>query len=359
MLFFINFTLICTILRVRGMSSEHRQPLSERSAVLTLSMTSDTTAATPPGSRSDTSRTDHVSNATLSDMSTARSPMTANAVSEPSEELCYLEEAFNGESVIGCRTQNHYTSTIDTWPGMEEPFPNLSEQCLLWNSSCSGNRSLAMDTFFSDTWKLAKHSCFRIPTDENCARLYDADQLSHFQAIKDWMGTPQCLSSELEFDEKHRLATAYFDRWDSCCDSCELNAEKTDMFYWPDANADTSCLSIVGENPHPIDYGATTDPFGKIYWGCSTSDSRSGLVNITTAKLWSFGSVSTKQMLVDPWGPQPCPAGTTSFSKTSGPSITNATESAGDHSTVLHSIRSNALASNLSISTVVLDGFTL
>ena len=69
-----------------------------------------------------------------------------------------------------------------------------------------------------------------------------------------------------------------------CCGVGEVRAGNVDIFYWPEPDADTSCLDIVGGEPHPIDYGATTDPVsGLKYWGCAETSGTSTFIQTTAS----------------------------------------------------------------------------
>ena len=65
-----------------------------------------------------------------------------------------------------------------------------------------------------------------------------------------------------------------------CCGSCEMNVQNVDIYYWPEPNVNTSCLSIIGDSVRPVDYGATrsvwtdgTETVNDTYWGCDAKTS--------------------------------------------------------------------------------------
>ena len=96
----------------------------------------------------------------------------------------------------------------------------------------------------------------------------------------------------------------------SCCRSCTLFAVNVELYYWPEPDADRSCLSIIGDEVFPADYGATTDRRLGVYWGCPTSISGQGIKTIATATLENGRDPKAfhyKRYNVDPYASQPCP----------------------------------------------------
>ena len=122
-------------------------------------------------------------------------------------------------------------------------------------------------------------------------------------------------------------------------DLCELNGGIVDIYYWPQPDADTACLSIVGNNtisPFPGPTGG--------HWGCIAA---SGSSFITTATEVVTGTVTLKQPLINPWSPQPCIR-----TPDTHPSL-----KARDHSLIIpQSITQNK---GLPVTTVVIDNSTL
>ena len=103
----------------------------------------------------------------------------------------------------------------------------FDDQCLLWDTSCSGNRTLAIDEFFNSTQKLLHdNSCFAqfssgvapgdpdisipvvdpgsgivdsnlvIPSD--CENYNPPERISEWQDMKKWMRSPGCVSAQRE-----------------------------------------------------------------------------------------------------------------------------------------------------------------
>ena len=138
---------------------------------------------------------------------------------------------------------------------------------MLWDSSCSGNKTVALDDFFNNSgtmnqlvyggweyWAVHRETG-GIPPDLN-------------SKILSWMRQPDCLSSFLEWHTEHpdQSIWSYTDRaangdvprtmdWSSiapisatagCCDACELVGGNVDVYYWPVSGANTDCLASIG-----------------------------------------------------------------------------------------------------------------
>jgi len=86
---------------------------------------------------------------------------------------------------LGCSAQDR--SIISTVDALSQ-IPSLSDECLLWNSFCSGNGSLINNEFFKVTQALLfQNSYFVDPKEEECLDLESADQLKQLEFIKNWM----------------------------------------------------------------------------------------------------------------------------------------------------------------------------
>lgn len=264
-----------------------------------------------------------------------------------------------------------YTGMTRTVVGPDKPL-HLSEECLLWNNSCTGNKTLALEEFFSVgtlNW-LEENECFVKPENASldCSKYVAQNVLSEFAVIKDWMRSPQCLSSNSEFQLMQGQTPLPHSFGQSCCNYCEISGQNVDVYYWPDADADTSCLSIVGSSVNPPLYGATRsvttpDPLETstiTYWGCNVEDSFSGQSYMTTALLTSIGDVTFKQALVNPWSAPSC------IEKASAlPSSTISVEARRFHASIHARGHSLVLPPNVTqmdgllITTAVMEGFTL
>ena len=87
------------------------------------------------------------------------------------------------------------TSCSFTKTGDGISLSGLDDQCVLWDSSCSGNMTAAADEFFEDTlWRLEEKPCWRHYTLPACTSYEPAETMSEMARIKDRMRTPQCTS---------------------------------------------------------------------------------------------------------------------------------------------------------------------
>ena len=93
---------------------------------------------------------------------------------------------------------------------------------------------------------------------------------------------------------------------DACGAECNLAAFEVNIYYWPEPDANTSCLSTVGDNYSVPLQGVTTDSYGSLYWGCTTQNSLSGPVYVTTAVATTIGDNLVKESLFNPWHSVAC-----------------------------------------------------
>ena len=154
---------------------------------------------------------------------------------------------------------------------------SLDDMCLLWDTSCSGNRSLALRKFFGTSTfgdpyvALSGNQCFRQYGGVNlsdCETFNPPSRLSEFQKLKDWMRSSQCASARYENDilpgrtlyhYSNLNVSSLLENEYKCCGDCSFEAGIVDLYYWPEPDADTSCLSIITQTIKPSDYGATID----------------------------------------------------------------------------------------------------
>ena len=178
------------------------------------------------------------------------------------------------------------TDKYCSYNGTDRNPDGLSDQCMLWDSVCSGNQTLAIDQFFGQTQEyLYENVCFTGDGDEvvesNCTRQNTPARYSEFGRIKSWMRSSQCIASQGVYQKAHPAPDtegmhgekrAYEKREPStrghnegkgtCCGTCNIEAGNVDVYYWPESNANESCLSIIGNSVNAPDYGATTDSLG-------------------------------------------------------------------------------------------------
>lgn len=240
-------------------------------------------------------------------------------------------------------------------------FTNFSDECLLWDASCSGNRTMAIERFFdiafSDQFpndtnmngNLLDNDCFTqdymFVNQLYCGIYNSPERLLDFEKIKSWMRSPQCVSAanewigmtgnpwsyvfrpgwnqsraeyiaDLAYGEelnKFRSGSTYDNSSDaepSCCGVCSVWAQNVDLYYWPEPEANLSCNSIIGESIRPLDYGATTSATDT-YWGCNATniypieshpgESTTYVDLITTAVITTIGSLAVKVSRYSPW----------------------------------------------------------
>ena len=284
----------------------------------------------------------------------------------------------------------------------------FKDQCLLWDTSCSGNRTLAIEEFFNNTIEpLIGNQCFSqfdagvqagdpglsipyvvggsglvqfdniIPSD--CKDYNPSERISEWQDIKSWMRSPSCVSAQNEWMEAGGKATPDISSGikESCCEGCVVGAQNVDLYYWPEPDLDTSCLSIVGSSVNPLTYGATTSG-NSTYWACSAKtpatsvypeefSASSGSVTsvypmITTAQIENIASLTVKVSLLNPWSSSPCiendttPQGSNSSNSSAELHVRHAVR-AQNHTLLIPSSITQAF--DLSVSTVVMGNFTL
>ncbi len=173
-----------------------------------------------------------------------------------------------------------------SYNGTDRNPDGLSDQCMLWDNTCSGNQTLAIDKFFGQTQEyLYENVCFTGDGDglveSNCTQRNTPARYSEFARIKGWMRSPQCIVSQGVYQKAHPAPDtegmqgekrAYRKRDNStqghnygggsCCGTCNIEAGNVDVYYWPVPNVNKSCLSIIGNSVNPPDFGATTDSLG-------------------------------------------------------------------------------------------------
>ena len=82
------------------------------------------------------------------------------------------------------------------------------------------------------------------------------------------------------------------------CGVCGVGGPNVDVYYWPQPNANTSCLSIIGPTPSPPLAGATTAN-GETYWGYTNKSPPYNIIQ--TMQLTTINGVTFKMPLLDPW----------------------------------------------------------
>ena len=350
-------------------------------------------------------------------VSTPSASVPARSVSSISASLSVSDNRPHKVKAATCAIRDKYCNNNNNGTVGNTSATNLNDSCILWDPSCSGNRTLAMDIFFNQTFQddLQSNECFAqlSPVNSafvsNCDRYNYPGRMSEFEEMKDWMRSQQCVSAAADWAAR-TPGTSNFtyanakdwtvshedpdsqmaDRLDphpidytsgvtpSCCGVCNINAQNVDLYYWPEPDANTSCLSIIGGSVRPLDYGATTtensiDPTSTstgTYWGCNplTWTFYNPIVgkNITytsattTAQITAVGSLLVRVPLLNPWSPNPClETGVPSKGSNVSTEVRDkhARMHARDHTLIIPSSVTSEVHS--AVSTVVLGNFTL
>lgn len=299
---------------------------------------------------------------------------------QPSDTVKSIDNPGKVCIVGDCANYPNATKTVDQYGSVG--VPNLDKLCVLWNTSCPGDLTIARNEFFSNTSEaLCSNECFqKQPTEfsvpnslEGCYDIESSQQLLQFGQAKAWMRSPQCLSDQAVWSSSMPYLAVDLPNGDLgaayCCAKCGISVKNVDIYYWPEVDVDTSCLNIIGNSTNPLDYGATTTSqeyawIGRssstlsltTYWGCMGQDSSV----TTTAYITQINSLKVKASSYNPWSPPPCPE-TTLPATTSNASI-------GAHGRYA-SIRARAQSliiqpsitqsNGLPVSTVILGKFTL
>ena len=194
------------------------------------------------------------------------------------------------------------------------------------------------------------------------------------QCVVDGKPAPAAIASSyaslLSYARSPKCTSGYDYVPGACCGhyDCQFQPTYVEIYYWPSEDADTSCLSIVGESIKPWEYGATltttTDRcdwhgcppnFNRIgtYWGCEISSSIH-----KTATMTSINGFTFKSLMDDPWATDnPC----VTISSTIGAPVFNSTapELKVRPRALAKSVDSIRNITNPAVATVTLDGFTL
>lgn len=263
-----------------------------------------------------------------------------------------------------CLLQDAYCSL----QGPGHSLDGLKDECLLWDTSCSGNKTLATMQFYGSVANaVVENKCFH-DLSPDCSKNNPLGRMSAFGELKNWMRSTECESEnpqiiDLTDPEKSNDADAVKDDLfmnQTCCGNCVVAADKVDVYYWSDPHADTSCLSIIGNETSDLAVGATTDKAGNIYWGCTSWDSSLGQSGsgspliVTTATLTTIASVTFRTYLYNPWVKLPCENSATSLSSSLDPKV-GPRDTFGSLRRRGHTL----VAPNGSVSTAVLGDFTL
>ena len=209
-----------------------------------------------------------------------------------------------------------------------DSYFNVSEECVLWDDTCHGDKQNAASIFFGKTLAaLLQNECFTVIDsaedvfvglnhllDEEPAP-YDPAQCpggtsglppatsSLWSTMKSWMREPACASSSLEYSLAVSQPPAQ-DVTHGCCGPCAIGGPNVDVYYWPSPEANTSCLNIIGTSVNPPTEGATTAD-GYTYWGYTPTDANIYTQVVTTMVYTSINGVYFKMPMSNPWESKP------------------------------------------------------
>ena len=269
----------------------------------------------------------------------------------------------NSRLVTGseCLLQDAYCSL----QGPGHSMDGLNDECVLWDTSCSGNKTLATKQFYGSVVDaLEKNKCFQ-DLSPDCSKNNPSGRISAFGELKNWMRSTECESDNPSIIDLENTNEADVIKEDlfmnqTCCGDCEVAADRVDVYYWPDPHANTSCLSIIGDGVSDLAVGATTDKSGNIYWGCTSWESSQGQSGrgspqiVTTASLTTIASVTFRTYLYNPWMKLPCENSPVSLTSSLAHKV-----KARDARPSLRQRGHSLVAPNGSVSTAVLGDFTL
>ena len=242
-----------------------------------------------------------------------------------------------------------------------QPFAEFSTLCYLWNSSCPSQSTLERKNIQTILALSYYNPCFG----GGCQCMVDgtpapAASTSSLASLVEFLRSPQC--------------SVLFNSTGPCCgryatSGCHFGLTAVDLYYWPVANANTSCLGIVGTETTPLGEGAITvnRPYQRsslVYW-ISTDVCRLDEAPWTTteevvyAKLTAVSGLTFKFYSTNPWERDENCTPLTSTGLGS-----KASRSQG--LTAIQTLRPNSMtaglargASESSSSVVALDGLTL
>lgn len=298
-----------------------------------------------------------------------------------------------------------------SFQGLSQPInvsstAEFKDVCLLWDTSCSGNRTLAIEEFFkTDNTTFASqfglnttdydfnilfNNCFRqnwMEGPSDCAKYNPPSRLTEWDKIRSWMRSDQCVSAQNEYEKMSGQPAINSTAEDSpsCCGICDFVADNADVYYWPENGTDTSCLSVIGNSVNPFGYGATKAKRlagwgdGEMtYWACSNQHPTTSVMNfgrlsftvtnsiITTAVVTNVGSLLVKVPMYNPWSASPCGEDVAADQDSDKSALSNTSTSiAWKHGNIharahLPLIPASITQSNgLRVTTVVIENFTL
>ena len=317
------------------------QPLFRNTSGLSFNFTSNNSAS--PTATTERFKSSHLTSTTTTSIANLLNN-NANATSLPApfyffdergshlRNFKHIKAGFCDLDDMFCFFRNHDGTLTKANP------TSLDDMCVLWDSSCSGNRTTAIEKFFRSTVDFGGNACFeQTPGGDSsaCVTYNPPARLLEWEKIKRWMRSSQCSSALEVYDElrktSHGTSERFYPDVSTCCLRCYIQAANVDLYYWPEPDADTSCLNIIGGSVRPLDYGATKRSVSVLhqltqrvdtvtYWGCTANTLKTDTLTyngrlttwnsrttITTAKISTIGSLTVKLSAFNPWSSAPCP----------------------------------------------------
>ena len=176
---------------------------------------------------------------------------------------------------------------------------NNTQQCLLWDPACYGNRSAALLEFFDKTMPmLIEDSCFATGPqwDRVCTKSPSPGPslIDSWSTMRSWMRSPACQTGREEANRLHPSVQTHDPPSSAgCCGNCAVGGPNVDVYFWESPDANTDCLSIVGTDVAPLLDGATTKG-GTTYWAVTTPGTNENNAIVTTAVYTSVNGISFK-----------------------------------------------------------------
>ena len=283
------------------------------------STTSNTTSSGDNGGSATASGAASIStsNGAVSDVSSggskAANPSSSSTLAAPPSVGTQNQPHYgmDPDSAMAIEYNKQYANVTYTPPAYVPPkIP--SNVCALWDPSCRGNKTLAAEEFFGQGKGNSSGTMFDLLLDPcfdgqgtdalgtNCtSSLLDPASASFSSAAKSYMREPQCSK---DYESIYPVSSRTFD---DCCGTCYIYGPNVDVYYWPDPNADTSCLSIIGSDVIPLNVGAQTDEAGVVYWAASTNLYDIYVPTVTTALITTINGVVVKEAIANPWDASP------------------------------------------------------
>ena len=208
------------------------------------------------------------------------------------------------DSYMAAQYSKAYANITYTPPAYK-PASISPDECVLWDDTCKGNKTLAADKFFGvggyngTMFALIGDSCFddvdSVATGTNCtSALLDPASPSLSSAAKSYMRQSQCASD-------YSSVQTGFHNFPDCCGQCWIYGPNVDVYYWPEPDADSSCLDLIGSSVIPENEGAQTDADGVVYWAATTNPYDIYIPTVTTARIITINGVLVKEALANPW----------------------------------------------------------